>query len=282
MSLGTRPPSAAKNPLPMVVSASPNSRIRVTAEPVLRQARGSGRLTSLSCSASFLAHVGVALLYLLFALLPWMQTAQLPGTRTVITVSASLSSQAAPVPAEPVEIEMEPQEAVEVQVAKQPTSERTSERPRSEFPPLPPRHDMGELQAEARPSERPLDAPSMEAELPRLARKTPSQSQPLASLPAISAQQALGTDETPAQPLYNPPPVYPPDAVLRGSEGRVTLHVSIDSKGLVVKVRIQESSGDRLLDEAAAAAVRTWRFRPAQRGTFGIASTVLLPVRFRL
>jgi protein TonB len=47
-------------------------------------------------------------------------------------------------------------------------------------------------------------------------------------------------------------------------------------------VRIKESSGHRILDQAAMSSVRKWVFEPGRRNGLRIAMTVLVPVRFTL
>lgn len=56
------------------------------------------------------------------------------------------------------------------------------------------------------------------------------------------------------------PPTYPPLARRRGWEGTVLLGIDCDADGAVQSVRVLRSSGHAVLDEAAAAAVRQWRF----------------------
>ena len=58
------------------------------------------------------------------------------------------------------------------------------------------------------------------------------------------------------------------------------VHVLID--GRVGDVVVQETAGHPDLDQAAAEAVRRWRFDPARRGNDPVAMWVLLPVEFRL
>jgi len=52
--------------------------------------------------------------------------------------------------------------------------------------------------------------------------------------------------------------------------------------GRVGEVAIQKSAGYPDLDEAAANAVRRWRFDPARKGAEAVAMWVLLPVEFHL
>lgn len=79
-----------------------------------------------------------------------------------------------------------------------------------------------------------------------------------------------------------PPPAYPARARNLGLEGRVDLNVSVDSGGRVTAVEVARSSGSGILDRAAQSAVATWRFRPALRGGRAVATTVVLPIVFRL
>jgi len=87
-----------------------------------------------------------------------------------------------------------------------------------------------------------------------------------------------------ANPNYfqNPPPEYPELAKQMRQEGLVMLTVDVDREGTPVQVEIKESSGFRLLDQAALKAVRHWKFQPGRIGVFPVESEVRVPVRFRL
>lgn len=60
------------------------------------------------------------------------------------------------------------------------------------------------------------------------------------------------------------PPVYPRRALDLGQGGTVTLHARVAPNGLPKELKVAESSGYRLLDLAALAAVKTWEFEPAR------------------
>jgi protein TonB len=87
-----------------------------------------------------------------------------------------------------------------------------------------------------------------------------------------------------ARPLYrdNPVPVYPVLARRRQWQGTVVLEVLVKADGLVAELSVQQSSNHRVLDEAALAAVRNWRFTPGRQGRQPVAMKVLVPVRFGL
>ncbi len=89
-------------------------------------------------------------------------------------------------------------------------------------------------------------------------------------------------DATPADLSRNRPPAYPRQAVRQQLEGVVLLRLEISRTGQVTEVKLQQSSGHRILDQAAIDAVKLWSGQPAQRWGRNIASTEVLPVRFRL
>jgi len=106
---------------------------------------------------------------------------------------------------------------------------------------------------------------------------------------AIASLSPRAGEEQPAQAtrssvgyLYNPRPEYPAAARRLHLEGNVLLHVLVDETGSPDEIRIARSSGVELLDDAALAKVRTWRFTPARYGDAAIAHWVDIPIRFRL
>jgi periplasmic protein TonB len=77
-------------------------------------------------------------------------------------------------------------------------------------------------------------------------------------------------------------PVYPEEALRAGLEGLVVLEAIVDERGRVghdVKVVRRLGLG---CDEAAVAAVRQWRFRPATRDGKPIKVRRIFPILFRL
>ncbi len=77
-------------------------------------------------------------------------------------------------------------------------------------------------------------------------------------------------------------PRYPASAMRLGQEGRVELRVELDERGEVAQVHLARSSGFDRLDEAAIAAVRSWRCHPAQRDGVAVRATALQPFNFTL
>lgn len=81
---------------------------------------------------------------------------------------------------------------------------------------------------------------------------------------------------------FNPKPDYPRLARSRGWQGKVLLKVQVSAAGYSDTVNIYHSSGHEALDESAAEAVKKWKFIPAKRGDTPVASTVIVPIIFKL
>lgn len=75
---------------------------------------------------------------------------------------------------------------------------------------------------------------------------------------------------------------YPVMAMRRGWEGTVTLKVRVSAEGAAEDVAVQGSSGHEVLDGAAVEMVKKWKFIPAKRGDTPVASSVVVPIIFKL
>lgn len=78
------------------------------------------------------------------------------------------------------------------------------------------------------------------------------------------------------------PPRYPPQAVRQRQEGKVILKVLVGVDGSPQEITVEKSSGSRLLDNAAIAAVKTWRFNPGSKGGRPAPGYALVPIEFNL
>ncbi len=117
--------------------------------------------------------------------------------------------------------------------------------------------------------------------LPRRERPAPPMDRPLPvsmAMVRFTPPPPVSTVETPAEEVHNPPPDYPAQARRRGLEGEALLEITILPDGACGEVRVLECTGSSLFGEAALAAVRKWRYRPAVRNGQAVAAVV--PVRF--
>src|SRR5690606_10423155 len=96
------------------------------------------------------------------------------------------------------------------------------------------------------------------------------------------AAVATSASESEPELLSAALPRYPAEERRRGVEGNVTLRIDVDANGLPTDVDYAHRSGNRALDRAALVAARNWRFQPAIRNGEAVASTVTVPVAFRL
>lgn len=113
--------------------------------------------------------------------------------------------------------------------------------------------------------------------LPRPAVEAPANAPPAPPAPPVFTAARFD-----AAYLQNPPPDYPAMSRRLNEEGRVVLQVLVSPEGKAEQVDIKTSSHFSRLDQAAVDAVRRWRFVPAKRGDEAVASTVLVPLVFRL
>lgn len=97
-----------------------------------------------------------------------------------------------------------------------------------------------------------------------------------------SSQGAVMPPEWRAAYLDNPTPEYPARARRLGHEGEVRLQVLVGADGHPGEIRLARPSGSELLDRAALAAVRGWRFRPALSSGEAVTAWVEIPLHFRL
>ncbi|CAH0311028.1 hypothetical protein ROS9278_04935 [Roseomonas sp. CECT 9278] len=101
--------------------------------------------------------------------------------------------------------------------------------------------------------------------------------------PSFGAQ-AMGAVVPPGADAGQPnaPPDYPAESRRRGEEGVVRLALRVGSDGRVEAAEVSGSSGFVRLDQAAVAAARRWRFRPAMQAGQAVAATLPTAVHFRL
>ena len=78
------------------------------------------------------------------------------------------------------------------------------------------------------------------------------------------------------------PPKYPPQAVRQRMEGKVILKVLVGLDGKPEEVTVEKSSGYRVLDQAAIAAVKTWVFNAGMKGGSASRGYALVPIEFNL
>ncbi len=142
----------------------------------------------------------------------------------------------------------------------------------------------------ARPPARPKRMPTetQKPVAPTSAAAETAPAEPVAAASETIASAPPVTDEALTQPLYNaaylsnPPPTYPLAARRRGIEGTVVVRAQILEDGNCHQASLSKSSGHEMLDRAAVAAVKSWRFVPAKRGIQTISAWVEVPITFRL
>jgi periplasmic protein TonB len=80
----------------------------------------------------------------------------------------------------------------------------------------------------------------------------------------------------------NKPPDYPPRLLQRNVEGTVRLEVLVQVDGSVGSIRVIDSSGHRLFDDAAVRAVGRWQFEPARQAGRPVAHRHIVECNFSI
>lgn len=136
----------------------------------------------------------------------------------------------------------------------------------------------------------PAKAPQRPAQQTIDTARPPSQPGAGARIESGLSDSGLSSAKQPAEaapatypPRYRgpqPAPDYPRIARRRGLEGTCLIEVLMDTQGDVITLALKQSTGHSVLDQAALAAVKSWKFI-APSGMTG-ASKALVPVRFKL
>jgi periplasmic protein TonB len=123
---------------------------------------------------------------------------------------------------------------------------------------------------------------------PRPSRETPEPGTNGAQQPMVASRppeaSAGGAVVRAARPRggYQVRPVYPDAARRAGIQGTTLLRIHIEVDGRVSDVTVARSAGHQSLDEAAAEAVRRWRFEPALNAAGPVSMWAVVPVEFRI
>ncbi len=100
--------------------------------------------------------------------------------------------------------------------------------------------------------------------------------------PPAPVEEKITAARADAGYLNNPPPEYPPVALRQGWSGTVQLRVLVQPDGSASTINVAKTSGKKVLDDAAIAAVQKWKFVPAKRGDTPIEGWVSFPVEFNI
>ncbi len=168
-----------------------------------------------------------------------------------------------------------PQEAVTlfVNFIVPPLPPKTEEPPRRDPPKSLPKEkpQPTQLAAEA-PVTSPVDVAVPPAPTPVIS--APVEAKPTGPV-ALGAELSVSCPERTA-------PNYPALSRRLGETGTAILRVELDERGHVSAAHVATGSGFARLDEAALAAVKTWRCNPAQRNGQTVRAVALQPFKFLL
>ena len=98
-----------------------------------------------------------------------------------------------------------------------------------------------------------------------------------------SGAMVLGADEVDKAPevIHYVAPKYPKAALEKGLEGKVLVEAVIDENGNVIDARIKYSDNE-IFNEAALAAIKQTKFKPALLNGHPVKVRITVPFVFRL
>jgi periplasmic protein TonB len=139
-------------------------------------------------------------------------------------------------------------------------------------------------EALAKPTAAPAPEPAAPPKPPAVAAPEP-QSAAQAEAPAhatesVSAHSVVNAGSL--EQLRYVPPEYPASARASGTAGWVALEFDVETDGSVANIAVLASEPKDIFDKAAVAAVRKWRYRPAERDGHPIEQRTRLRIRFTL
>lgn len=138
---------------------------------------------------------------------------------------------------------------------------------------------MQQADVTPQPKPRPREPEPLPAEEPAVQKEV--QPAPQAATPPSPVVLDAEPDYR-ADYLNNPRPPYPMVARRMGYHGKVVLNVEVLAEGKAGEVRLHQSCGYDILDNAAMQTVKTWRFSPARRFGQPVTQWFLVPIKFSL
>ena len=100
---------------------------------------------------------------------------------------------------------------------------------------------------------------------------------------ALLLTGCVASQNRPMQLISGAGPIYPADARAAGVQGNVVVRYDVSANGAVRNAQIESAQPPGVFDEAALAAVRSWKYNPQIRdGEPQAVRNILSTVRFRL
>ena len=97
----------------------------------------------------------------------------------------------------------------------------------------------------------------------------------------MGSESAMVMEAPPVLLPGNIQPTYPLAALASRLQGKAVIRAQVLASGQVGEAFIKQTSGAAVLDQAAVATVRNWRFKPARRNGEPVPAWVNVPIEYR-
>jgi TonB family protein len=97
----------------------------------------------------------------------------------------------------------------------------------------------------------------------------------------MGSESAMIMESPPVLLPGNVQPNYPAAAMFTRQQGKVVVRAQVLANGQVGEAFLRQSTGAPVLDQAALATVRSWRFKPATRNGQPVPAWVNVPIEYR-
>jgi TonB family protein len=126
-----------------------------------------------------------------------------------------------------------------------------------------------------------VSSPKSVCELPLMMAGLDRKPLPEGLASIMGSESAMVMESPPVLLPGNLQPTYPAAAVFSQLKGKAVVRAQVLANGLVGEAFLRQSTGAPVLDQAALATVRAWRFRPAHRNGEPVPAWVNVPIEYR-
>jgi protein TonB len=122
----------------------------------------------------------------------------------------------------------------------------------------------------------------IQQEIPEIPVEVPVETAPVETVTTAPVESTPPAEVQSLKVTSRVDPIYPAASRRANEEGTVTFRVLVNAGGRATDIQVSQSSGFPKLDQAAADAIRKWKFAAANNGSGAVDAYTTVRVTFRL